>query len=360
MLMVRQFFRGARSLLHFASMLTSLTMGQGLAEAQESQPKVTMSPMDNLPSHMRVLIDWGQRPEFSPDGQHVYFLAKAWNDVFRIHLGSGKIEPMTLHFWHEGFQRVLCLPSGDLLLLGSDSFDARDPDANRHRLEMSILQKPFNRPPVSLGYFCDEGPAIDRRSSRIAWTEPGQRVMKIADIVDLETEPKLVNVKIVFDQDAEKLPSTHRLETQDFWPSTNKLLFTYYQGDEKEPFFNAEVAAIDLNTKELSFVTNVANGYNEAEGVAPDGSYILIESDRQNERRRWKVDVYMQPLNSNNPAIRLCEWNKVPGYRSDNPVVSPDGKLIAIQCGFMKGAGEGRGIVLMDVDRWRSLQTERE
>jgi hypothetical protein len=340
--------------LAFAALL--LVSGTDATRAEDGVSNVLPSPMNNLPPHMRVLIEWGQRPEFSHDGQYVYFVAKAWNEVFRIHVKSGKIEPMTLHFWHEGFQRVLCLPSGDLLLLGSDQFDAKDPNANRHRLEMSVLQKPFDKAPVSLGHFCDEGPAVDRQSSRIAWTEPGQRVIKMADVIDLETEPKLVNIETIFDQDQQKLPNTHRLETQDFWPGTNKLLITYYQGDLAEPFYNAEVASIDLQSKELLFITNIPNGYNEAEGVAPDGSYLLIESDRENERRRWKVDVYLQPLHTDEPAIRLCEWNKFPGFRSDNPVVSPDGKLIAIQCGFMKGAGEGRGIVLMDVERWRSDQ----
>ncbi|XZE17813.1 TolB family protein [Pirellulaceae bacterium SH449] len=351
-----QFFLTRRlscHLLYIALASVLLASGLGRTQAQDSGTKPPTSPMENLPPYMRVLIEWGQRPEFSHDGQHVYFVAKAWNEVFRIHVSSGKIEPMTLHFWHEGFQRVLCLPSGDLLLLGSDEFDAKNPDLNRHRLEMSILQKPFDKPPVSLGHFCDEGPAIDRNSTRIAWTMPGQRVIKMANVVDLDSVPKLTDIEIVIDQDALKLPNTHRLETQDFWPGTNKLLFTYYQGDTDEPFYNAEVASIDLDSKEIKFITQVPNGYNEAEGVAPDGSYILIESDRENERRRWKVDVYMQPLNSNEPAIRICEWNKFPGYRSDNPVVSPDGKLIAIQCGFMKGAGEGRGIVLMDVERWR-------
>ncbi len=312
------------------------------------------SPLKELPPYMRVLVDWGQRPEFSHDGKYIYFVAKAWNEVFRVDVSTGKVQPMTLHYWHEGYQRVLCLPSGDLLLLGSDQFDAKNPNANRHKLEMSILQKPFDKPPVSLGEFCDEGPAIDRKSSRIAWTTPGQRVMKVGDLVNLDTHPKLTNIEVVYDQDAQGKPNTHRLETQDFWPGTDKLLFTYYQGDEKEPFYNAEVAALDLKSKEVTFLTSIENGYTEAEGVAPDGSYILIESDRENARRKWKVDVYMLPLNENKPAIRLCNWLKYPGFRSDNPVVSPDGKLIAIQCGFTDGAGEGRGIVLMDVEQWRS------
>jgi hypothetical protein len=311
-------------------------------------------PLEQLPEHMRVLVDWGQRPEFSPDGRYVYFLAKAWSNVFRIEVATGRIEPVTLHFWHEGFQRVLCLPTGDLLLLGSRQFDATNPDANRHRLEMSVLQKPFDRPPVSLGHFCDEGPAIDRSKARIAWTEPGQRVIRVAEIVDLAGQPRLVGVRTIVDQDAGGVPETHRLETQDFWPGTNKLLFTLYHGTREEPFYFANVAAVDLVSGEVSMVTDLPETYTEAEGVAPDGSFVLVESDRENERRKWKIDVYLQPLDGRSPAIRLCTWNRFPGYRSDNPVVSPDGRTIVIQCGFMAGAGEGRGMVLFDLEAWRS------
>jgi len=37
-------------------------------------------------------------------------------------------------------------------------------------------------------------------------------------------------------------------------------------------------------------------------------------------------------------------------FRSDNPVVSRNGKYIALQFGFMKGSGDGQGIFLYDVD----------
>ena len=133
-------------------------------------------------------------------------------------------------------------------------------------------------------------------------------------------------------------------------------MITDYRGTNEEPFYFANVAAIDLATGQLEPIAALPETYTEAEGVAPDGSYILIESDRENERQRWKVDVYMQSLTSDEPAVRICEWNKIPGYRSDNPVVSPDGSLIAIQCGFMKGAGEGKGIVLLDVEKWRNTR----
>ena len=96
--------------------------------------------------------------------------------------------------------------------------------------------------------------------------------------------------------------------------------------------------------------------YNEAEGISPDGSFLLIESDRHTEPKRWLVDVYLFKLDGTNSIDRLCDWTKYPGYRSDNPVVSPDGKTIAIQRGFMAGSGQGSGIVLFDLEKYYNLK----
>ncbi len=48
------------------------------------------------------------------------------------------------------------------------------------------------------------------------------------------------------------------------------------------------------------------------------------------------------------------EWsNKYPGCHSDNPVVSPDGKTIAIQFGYnVSQPGQGKGIFLFDLDKY--------
>jgi hypothetical protein len=77
------------------------------------------------------------------------------------------------------------------------------------------------------------------------------------------------------------------------------------------------------------------------------------------EVRKWRVDVYLLKLDGTLSIERLCDWTNYPGYRSDNPVVSPDGKIIAIQRGFMAGAGQGRGIVLFDLEKYRQMKEIR-
>lgn len=313
-----------------------------------------VSPLDSLPSHMRLLVDWGQRPEWSRDGKWIYFLPKAFSDVYRIEVASGRIEPLTTHYFHAGYNRILALANGDLLLAGPDRFDPKDPWASRHRLQMSVLQAPFDRPAVPLGRYCDEGPAVSRVENRIAWTLPGQREIRVGKIIEHEGVPLLVDERTVLSYDALGLPLSQRLETQDFVPGRNQLVYTHYWGTLEEPFYYADAWVLDLATGERSNLTQSAETYDEAEGIAPDGSFLLVESDRHAEPRRWKVDVYLLHLDGSGTLERLADWTRFPGFRSDNPVVSPDGRTIAIQCGFMKGSGQGSGIVLLDLDHYRS------
>jgi hypothetical protein len=309
---------------------------------------------DDLPPHMRVLVDWGQRPEWSLDGKWIYFLPRAYSDIFRIEVASGKIEPVTNHYFHEGYKRVLCLWNGDLLLAGPDQFDASDPWASRHKLRLSILKAPYDQPAIPLDAYCDEGPAVSKSDNRIAWTLPGQREIVMAEIsMEKDGEPVLLNRRTVLSFDEQHRPLTERLETQDFVPGRNQLVFTYYHGTVEEPFYYANAYVIDLDTGKLVNLTQNENRYDEAEGIAPDGSFLLIESDRHAEPKQWKVDVYLLKLGGTHPPERLCDWTKYPGFRSDNPVVSPDGKTIAIQRGFRAGAGQGSGIVLFDLESYR-------
>lgn len=311
---------------------------------------------DDLPPHMSVLLEWGQRPEWSNDGEWIYFLPRAFSNVFRVQVSTGKVEPVTTHYFHEGYLRVMTLSNGDLLLAGPDEFNADDPWASRHKLRLSILQKPFDKPPVLLDAYCDEGPAVSRNDNRIAWTLPGQREIKIADIIYRDGTPSLVNERMLLSFDERNYPITERLETQDFHPNTNELIFTYYYGTEEEPFYFANPYSIDIETGELSGILNAENSYNEAEGVAPDGSFLLVESDLHAEPKKWLVDTYLLPLQNGGEMERLCDWTNYPGYKCDNPVVSPDGKKIALQRGFTDGAGQGSGIVLFDLEEYRKLK----
>jgi len=323
----------------------------------KSHSQTIDSLMNELPSYFSILTTWGLRPEWDEKSESVYFLSKMAGDVFKINLKTREISSVTSNFYHAGIFRCMCLSNGDLLLgIGGRIFDPQDPEKNRHKLEMFILKKDNNKTPYPLGEFFDEGPAVSRKSLRIAWTLPGQREICMGDIQYTNGIPNLVNKKLIISY---KDSSAYvRLETQDFRPpSDNELLYTHYWGDSKDAFFHSETYGYNLATGKYTNYTKSPDSYDEVEGIFPDGKFTMIESDRHHDksnRLKYKVDVYKLKLDGSGQAERLADFStRYPGMlRSDNPVVDKTGKYIAVQFGFQAGSGNGRGIFLFDLDKY--------
>jgi len=312
------------------------------------------APLEALPPYMTLLVGWGLRPEWDLDGQHVLFMERGLGDAYRVDVATREVTPLTAHFYHHGFDRVLPLPNGDFLLTGPRQVDVEDPWRDRHTgFELFVLDGSLTRPPVALGEYLDEGPAVSRTRMHVAWTTPGQREIYEADIVSHDGVPALENNRLALSW-ADRAPN-ERLETQDFRPPDEKeLLFTCYSGTVEEPFYFAEVCGLDLATGRVTNYTKTPEQYDEAESVFPDGRHTMVESDRHGVSRKWKIDVYRLALDGSNRADRITFFDSAGGpYHGSNPVVSPDGRWAAIQLGIHgMGAGQGRGIVLVDLAAW--------
>jgi hypothetical protein len=304
---------------------------------------------------MRVLVDWGVRPEWSRDGSSILFMERGLGDAYAVDVKTGAVRPLTAHFYNQGFDRVLALANGDYLLTGPRAVDAKDPWSGRHTsFEMFVLDKGLAKPPVPLGARLDEGPAVSRTRMHVAWTLPGQREMREADIVYEDGKPRLANERLVLSY-ADR-PQTERLETQDFRPPDDtELLFACYSGTVEEPFFFSDVCGIDLAGGRITNYTKTPEQYDEPEQVLPDGRHMFVESDRHGVNKRWKIDIYRLALDGSNRAERITHFDATDAayYHGSNPVVSPDGRLAAVQLGIHgMGAGQGRGIVLVDLAEW--------
>ncbi len=314
-----------------------------IAAGALSADKQGKSPADELPPHIRRVTWFGERADWSHDGKRILFLAKTFGDVYEVELATGVIRPVTHHYFHAGYTRALYLANGDILLSGARTFDPQSPWKSRHEdnAELWVLKKDRGGPPVALGANCSEGPAVSRRSMRIAWTR--HNALHLAEIVYEDGKPKLAGQKKVLD--AKDLAFKCGLETQNFRPpEENELTFSAYG------YQGTEVMGLNLQTGKVMNYSNAPSEYDEPEGIFPDGKHTLVECDRHCGKGPGHIDLYRLALDGSGRTERLTFFNDYPGYKASNPVVSDDGRYIAFQLARSKdAAGVGHGILVFNL-----------
>ncbi len=349
-------------------------------------------PKEKLPSHITLLTDFGERPEWSNDGKKVYFLDKAGGDLWSVDIRSKKTSRITNSEDRpagHGFYRIGCLANGDILLCCG---------AERHRLYFQILDKSLSKPPVTIkgggwddgGEGCDEGPAISRNSMKIAWTTPGQLQIYSGEIFYSEGKPEIINKKLVVDYrdietiDGEKYGTA--IESQDWRaPKDEELIFSQYNtiwrivernkptavapdprkksGMESnpEPDLNSggcEVLGINLVTGKIINYSKAPDIYDEPEGIFPNGQYTLVECNKhQPQGKTGTIDIYKLKLDGSGDSERLTFFADEKGYRASNPVVNRSGNMIAFSGSRANmDAGQGCGLFLFDIRKFEKIK----
>jgi hypothetical protein len=314
------------------------------------------NPADHLPPHISRITWFGERADWSHDGQRILFVEKTYGDVFEVELKTRIIRPVSHHFYHGGFTRALYLANGDILLSGAMSFDASHPHLNRsEKAELWVLDKSFSKPPVPLGTKCSEGPAVSRHRMHLAWTQVSHQVpnqmpegsscIYEADLVYENDIPRLANQRLVLD--SRSLPFQCTMETQNFIPpAETQLTFSAYG------YQGTEVCAVDLTTGKVTNYSNAPDQYDEPEGIFPDGKFTLVECDRQNHKGSSFVDLWKLKLDGSGNLKCLTFFSEFPGYKASNPVVSDNGRYMAFQMAKSKDpAGVGYGIFIYDFSK---------
>jgi hypothetical protein len=305
------------------------------------------SPVDHLPPHIRRVTWFGERADWSHDGKRILFLAKTFGDAYEIELATGIIRPLTHGYVHAGYTRALYLANGDILLSGARTFDPQNPWKSRHEdsAELWVLKKDLSGPPVALGENCSEGPAVSRRTMRIAWTR--HNAFHLAEIVYEDGKPRLAGRKKALD--AKDLPFKCSLETQNFRPpEETELTFSAYG------YQGTEVMGLNLQTGKVVNYSNAPNQYDEPEGIFPDGKHTLVECDRHCGKGPGHIDLYKLALDGSGRTERLTFFNEYPGYKASNPVVGDDGRYIAFQLARSQdAAGVGHGILVFDLGMYQ-------
>ena len=184
----------------------------GAAQSNPSSPggpQVGENPADHLPSHIMRATWFGERADWSLDGQRILFLSKTFGDAMELDLKTKAIRNLTARYPHYGYTRALYLANGDILLSGPETFDPKRIGEARVQCWLYVLDKGGLRPASPLGTKCSEGPAVSRKRMHIAWTHvaaqypgqmpPGSSRMQEADIIYDGGQAKLANEKLIID-----------------------------------------------------------------------------------------------------------------------------------------------------------------
>lgn len=341
-----------RSLRRLASFACAVVLGCGAPEAGFRDG----SPRDALPEHIRPLSDLGAvaRPAWSADGTRFLYLDSLVGDVFEYEVATRTSRPLTRHFPHHGFTRAYFLANGDYLLCGPTSVDPADPERGRWRADFWLLDGSLDRPARPFGERCFEGPAVARRSMRIAWvrTDLPDRVARARSelwtgIVDPTGEaPRIVDERKLADR-GDFFLGLAMLEPQDFRPPDEReLLFTAYAHR------GGEAMGIDLETGEIVNYSQ-SPWYEEMEGVTPDGRFALVEREfTLRLRPSGAIDLWLLRLDGSGEFTRMTRFSEYRGFGANNPVVNPDCRTMLHALRETGGEeGNSAGLFVYDLTR---------
>lgn len=361
----------ARSSFRTLILSTSLALGAlqvALAHADDALPlprpdtergTLSGSPLDKLPSNIQLISRTGMRPDWSPDQKQLVYLDKPLGQIHLYDFATKASRKVSAAFPNFGFTRVQFLVNGDLLLCGpSREVPPSKAGAGRFESVMWVYRAPFTAPPQALGTPCWEGIAVSRKTSRVAWTRSDLRFdttppkdfyseIWTGDIgYDAQGRAYLHNVAKALDRS--QMPYESALEVQDFRGANDEeLILTGYGGP-------LDVFGYNLKTRQLRNYSN-SPVYEEAEGISPDGKWILVERNIETVLEPGALDIWRLWLD-NGHWERLTHFNRYRGneypFYASNPVVAPDGKRFAFQLSIDGPTeGEGNGLLIYDLSK---------
>ena len=308
-------------------------------------------PNDSLPPHITPLADFGQRPEWSVDGKQIYFLDKCYEggEVWVVDVSTKKTRQLTTPEDRpkgHAYYRVMVLPNGDLLL-GAGPV--------REMLYFQVMDKSLKNPPYNIdAEVLVEGPAVSRKSMKIAWTLPGQLEIYTGEIAYSNGRAKIINKKfLVGIKDIVPFGGAEYrdiIETQNWKPPLeDELTFALYRREPDRTrwgrsspgagIYETETFGISLKTGEIVNYTKPKDVIGEPEGIFPDGEYMLTENVPETEIYRLKLD------GTGNDNEKLTE-----GMRATNPAVHDDGNSFVF---MTKGC---QGLYLFDIKKFEQAK----
>jgi Tol biopolymer transport system component len=315
-------------------------------------------PLDEPPPFHYKLLDYGERPYWTPDGKRIAFVNSNYGDICEIDFETRKVRNLTENLGdHHSFLRVLILPNGDYLLIGPKEFKDRY-TSRRVESELWIMDKDAKTPPKPLGKRLFEGIGVSRFANKITYSVngnhdpavggPGDFEARVADIVYDADGPRLVNEKVIYTSTGDFDP-----EPQDFRNNDTEVIMAEYHEPkgEREEWYCA-VKGVNIETGEVKLYISEPHIHNECEGIFPDEQYICLECSRDFPDK-GTTDLWKLKLDESMERCRMTRMIDRYPWRATNSNVSPDGKWLAFMLNILGSEpGYGMGLGLVDLEAW--------
>lgn len=333
-------------------------------------------PLTNPPPYHSKLLDYGERPYWSPDGKRIAFVESNYGDICEIDMETRRVRNMTRALGdHHSFLRVLFLHNGDYLLIGPKEFKDRD-ISRRVESELWIMDKDAARPPVPLGRRIFEGAGVSTFAPRITYAVSGRNdpslgsddifACHVTEIDYTDNGPRLGADHVFYRASDGRHP-----EPQDFRRRDREVIMAEYHGNH---FTNPQgwkciVKGVDLDTGAVRTYINEPLTHNECEGIFPDGEHICLESSCDATEETWTTyksragttDLWKLKLDGSGRRVRMTHMYDRPPWRTSNSNVSPDGRWLAFMVNrHWDEAGYGFGLGLMDLTAWEHSPAAQE
>jgi hypothetical protein len=325
--------------------------------------------LDDPPEFHEKLLDYGERPYWSPDGKRIVFVESNYGDICEMVFETRKVRNLTKDLGdHHSFLRVLYLHNGDYLLIGPKVF--KDRETSRHiESELWIMDKNAETPPRPLGQRIFEGCAVSAIANRISFSvngridpsvgAPDDYEVYVAEIVYGPDGPGLGSRELIYRAGGGRAP-----EPQDFRHDDGEVIMAEYVNrfPERNPDnWKCIVKGVTVATGEVRTYIDEPLTHNECEGIFPDHEHICLESSCDLENYYPPIDLWKLKLDGSGRRVRMTQTIDRPPWRCSNSNVSPDGKWLAFMVNTRSDeSGYGRGLGLLDLEAWERSPAARE
>lgn len=256
------------------------------------------APVDyfTAPFSSERVLDWGTRPDWSPDGRRIAFTTADERDshAYELDLASGEVRCLTCWLGMAGLiTRVYYLPDSSFLFAAARNLDS--PEFPRKRSTVSDLIGDLYWMPAAgkvapqrLGVSAFGEIAISRRRDKaggvkIAWGElhSDKSLIGMATLVRRGGRAALIDRRTVYDSTLSVALAEHVRASETYGFGKRDSAITFFTIRSEHGVLDGEMFEVDLSTGKLRNLSHQPN-HNETH-LFPDERFGLEESNRASD-----------------------------------------------------------------------------